>query len=33
MVGYKSQSEQATIILAQLPEGTSINVPEMLRVI
>lgn len=31
MVGYTAHSRQAHILLAQFPEGTSINVEEMLR--
>jgi len=31
MVGYTSQSERSHILLAQFPEGTSINIDEMLR--
>ena len=33
LVGYKSLSEKSHILLAQFPEGTSINVDEMLRII
>ncbi len=33
MVAYKSQSERSHILLAQFPEGTSINVEEMLKTI
>lgn len=31
MVGYTSQSKKSHILVAQFPEGTSINVEEMLR--
>ena len=31
MVGYTSQSERSHILLAQFPQGTGINVDEMLR--
>ncbi len=33
LVGYKSQNEQSHLLLAQFPEGSSINVDEMLRLI
>lgn len=33
MVAYKSQSEKSHILLAQFPDGTSINVEEMLKTI
>lgn len=33
MVAYKSQSEKSHIVLAQFPEGTSINVEEILKTI
>jgi hypothetical protein len=31
MVGYQSENEKSHILLAQFPEGTSINVDEMLK--
>jgi len=31
MVGYTSQSERSHILLAQFPEGTSLNINEMMR--
>jgi hypothetical protein len=33
VIGYKSASERSHLLLAQFPEGTSINVDEMLRLI
>ena len=33
MIGYKSTNEKSHILLAQFPDGTSINVDEMLRII
>jgi hypothetical protein len=33
MIGYKTMNEKSHILLAQFPEGTSINVDEMLRII
>jgi hypothetical protein len=33
LVGYKSQDEESHILIAQFPEGTSINMEEMLRII
>ena len=33
MIGYKSTNEKSYILLAQFPDGTSINVDEMLRII
>ena len=33
LIGYKSQSEKSHLLLAQFPQGTSINVNEMLRII
>jgi hypothetical protein len=33
LIGYKSPSERSHLALAQFPQGTSINVDEMLRII
>jgi hypothetical protein len=33
LIGYKSPGERSHLLLAQFPEGTSINVEEMLRII
>ena len=33
VIGYKSTSERSHLLLAQFPEGTSINVDELLRII
>ena len=33
LIGYKSQSEKSHLVLAQFPQGTSINVDEMLHII
>ena len=33
LIGYKSRSEKSHLLLAQFPQGTSINVDEMLRAI
>jgi hypothetical protein len=33
LIGYQSHSEKSHLLLAQFPEGTSINVNEMLRII
>jgi hypothetical protein len=32
LIGYKTPSERSHLLLAQFPEGTSINVDEMLRI-
>jgi len=33
LIGYKSRSGNSHLLLAQFPQGTSINVDEMLRII
>lgn len=33
LIGYKSPSEKSQLLLAQFPQGTSINLDEMLRII
>lgn len=33
LIGYQSPSERSHLVLAQFPQGTSINVDEMLRII
>lgn len=33
LIGYKSPSERSHLVLAQFPQGTSINLDEMLRII
>ena len=33
LIGYKSRSEKSHLLLAQFPQGTSINLDEMLRII
>ena len=33
LIGYKSPSEKSHLLLAQFPQGTSINLDEMLRII
>ena len=33
LIGYKSPSERSHLLLAQFPDGTSVNIDEMLRII